>query len=286
MTETCTTRNRNTENNITHLGGIFLEKVDTRKLYDIASASVGYVSIWVNGDIGAGHGSSFLYKQLIDTEKNSSTLFFMTNAHVTEILDDYITKAIFGKCSREDIETSSIVFGTRIKDHIYPIKYVLVPKIFSEKQYAFQGDFAVFSVEIEGVEEFDFFSIDPRKNAQLYPGKKLFAFGYPTDAALSMRQGIVSNIGKTIPNTIQHDVLTNGGDSGGATVLETGEVVGITVGGQEEHYGRIVAGLNFSVEMRHILETISDSSQMIKNDVSAVIESARTQVKYLFNSTL
>ena len=115
-------------------------------------------------------------------------------------------------------------------------------------------------------------------------GSTVFAVGYPHDMELSISDGIISHIyddNPAVPDYkwgIQHNILINGGNSGGPTITPFGHVIGIATFG---YTGEFV-GLNFSVNLQYILEYCKDPAQLEEVQVDKVIARLKNRAQEAF----
>ena len=99
-------------------------------------------------------------------------------------------------------------------------------------------------------------------------GTPVYALGYPLGVrTVRVTAGIVSASFATSKSAgaksnawwIQADAATNPGNSGGALVNLSGELVGITTGGEEyTPSGRPVEGINYSIAQKTLIEVLPD----------------------------
>lgn len=268
-------RNRIVRNESVQLGGVMLESSDPAAIFRIAQNSVCRVSLIIEGR-EIGHGSSFLYKQVIDKATSGSRLFFFTNAHVIHmILEAYEVLPLV--CDGQTIKSCQTELTVTFKDRQYPINIAWMPKLYQQKNddHPFMGDYAIFFIDTDDASELDFFSIFFRTLDILCGGQDIYACGYPGPAGMSVRKGIISNL--DIATIIQHDVMINPGDSGGPTILNSGQIVGISVGGID--YRKFV-GINYSIDIRHVLEVVRHTSNMECMDIQKIFKQIREDVEF------
>ena len=95
-----------------------------------------------------------------------------------------------------------------------------------------------------------------RSTADLAPGDRVVAVGFPFGIGPSVSAGVVSGLrreyrspeGKRVlTNLIQFDAAANPGNSGGALVTAEGEVVGIVTGLLNPTEQRVFIGIGFAV---------------------------------------
>ncbi len=251
-----------------HVYGLsFNQPIPSTEIFKIGQESVFPVIITLN-DRSIGNGSAFIYKQLI--YDNYSYLFFLTNLHVIQGIHDAIP------ILSQD-ENVNIKLLLRFKDKDIEINEVYLTKDiyfdFAGDKTGFysQFDFAVFKIRIDTTEIFDFFSIKEERNFQ--EGDKVYALGYPQGLNLSISDGIISHIynedeefltkeNETLAkNFIQHNILINHGNSGGPTVNEYGNIVGISTKGIKQ---QMAVGINYSLNIYHILKFLGNPEYLEK----------------------
>jgi serine protease Do len=102
-----------------------------------------------------------------------------------------------------------------------------------------ENDYIIFQVETDG----STFNYIPIESSQPRVGEKVFAIGSPRGLENTFSSGEISQIRGD--NLIQISVPIDHGSSGGATINEYGNVIGITVGG----YQNSGANLNFAINI-------------------------------------
>jgi S1-C subfamily serine protease len=99
-----------------------------------------------------------------------------------------------------------------------------------------------------------------RSTADLLPGDRVIAVGYPFGIGPSVSEGVISGLrreysspeGKRIlTNLIQFDAAANPGNSGGPLVTMDGEVVGIVTGILNPTKQRVFIGIGFAVPIEN-----------------------------------
>jgi serine protease DegQ len=99
-----------------------------------------------------------------------------------------------------------------------------------------------------------------RSTADLLPGERVTAVGYPFGIGPSVSHGVVSGLkrdfrspdGKSVlSNLIQFDAAANPGNSGGPLVTDDGAVVGIVTAIYNPTQGRFFVGLGFAVPIEN-----------------------------------
>lgn len=264
-------------------GAAFTTPQDGTVLARIGRASVGRLEVRLGGGI-LGHGTAFVYKQVIDAKSKTSTLYLLTNRHVvTGILRFY---SEFGDILRRSQELSDVTAGLNftLGENTYSISTVLTPRGEFFKDRAFQSthlDWAFFQITNDSVEQLEFFSVPDTWDAQ--QGSTVFAVGYPHAMDLSISDGIISHIYDDNPAVpehkwgIQHNILINGGNSGGPTITPFGHVIGIATFGIPN-----AVGLEFSLNLQYILEYCKDPAQLEEVQVDKVIARLKNRAQEAF----
>ncbi len=253
-------------------GASFATPQDGTILARIGRASVGRLSTHM-GDIELGHGTAFVYKQAINAKLKTSTLYLLTNRHVvTGILRLYeLFLDTLGQSQKLTDVTAGLNFT--LGENTYSISTVRTPRGEFFKDRASQSnhlDFAFFQITNDSVEQLEFFSVPDTWDAQ--QGSTVFAVGYPHEMDLSISDGIISHIYDDNPAVpeykwgIQHNILINGGNSGGPTITPFGHVIGIATFGIRD-----AVGLEFSLNLQYILEYCKDPAQLEEVQVDKVI---------------
>ena len=245
------------------------------ELSQIAQKSVGFIE----ADVGS--GSSFLYKQIIDENAGTSRLFFFTNLHVIKMVLDYY--GLFHNAHRQgaDLDKIPVGFNMKLNGSKIPLDKILVPKDFIFNNHPSHLDFAIFEIAQQRIEPLEFFEIP--ETFDIKQGAKVFAFGYPLGLEMSTHDGIISHIyddaqeksavadiGRKIKWDIQHNILINHGSSGGPTVSDTGNLIGISTRGLD-------VGINFSLNLKHILQWASDPSNLEIISLDGIIKQMKSK---------
>ena len=106
----------------------------------------------------------------------------------------------------------------------------------------------------------DMIAATMRSTADLRPGDKVMAVGYPFGIGPSASSGIVSGLKRTfrspegrqeMRNLIQFDAAANPGNSGGPLVTMDGEVVGIVTAIYNPNQQRSFVGIGFAVPIEN-----------------------------------
>ena len=106
----------------------------------------------------------------------------------------------------------------------------------------------------------DMIAATMRSTADLEPGDKVMAVGYPFGIGPSASSGVISGLGRTfrspegkqqIPNLIQFDAAANPGNSGGPLVTMDGEVIGIVTAIYNPNQQRSFVGIAFAVPIEN-----------------------------------
>jgi|GEM_PF-2864330 len=252
-----------------HVSGIVLKSGDVKELVRIAKLSVPIIEMRLD-DIKLSNGSSFMYKQVVFKDKGISRCYFLTNLHVVQSIsqsNDVLQQAV---AAGANIDNLSLKFVINWYDQEYPVERFLLPKeaFFSLSKYpkVQHLDFALFHVDVETTDVLDFFGIAQENTIDI--GDKIYAFGYPQGLNLTLSDGIVSHVyhqyreGIDNPITkgaIQHNILINQGNSGGPTVSELGEIVGISTRG---FVSSVAVGINFSINIRGVLGFLNESHNL------------------------
>jgi serine/threonine protein kinase len=196
--------------------------------------------------------------------------------------EDILRKVTSSDC---DIDDVNLNFTAVWNKQEYPIEKFLIPqgaifKIEENDPTVQHLDFALFQIDVETTDRFNFFGIANRSCIDI--GDKLYAFGYPQGMNLSIADGIVSHIyeeyteGVDNPITqgaIQHNILINHGNSGGPTVNEFGEIVGISTRGLATS---VAVGINFSLNIRVIIELIKEANNLEILDIKQYLIKLKT----------
>ena len=269
-------------------GAAFTSPQDGTVLARIGRASVGRLEVHL-GDWILSHGTAFVYKQVIDAKSKTSTLYLLTNRHVvTGILRLYeLFLDTLGQSQKLTDVTAGLNFT--LGENTYSISTVRTPRGEFFKDRASQSshlDFAFFQITIDSVEQLEFFSVPDTWDAQ--QGSSVFALGYPLDMDLSISDGIINHIyddNQAIPMYkwgIQHDIVINGGNSGGPTVTPFGHVIGISTWKRVDVDTGSATGLNFSINLQYILEYCKDPAQLEEVQVDKVVARLKSRAQEAF----
>jgi hypothetical protein len=238
-------------------------------LMEIARSSVWRIQTLL-GDMVIGHGSAFAYKQVIDPAAGTSKVFLLTNLHnFSGPLKTYSTLVEF---ARRGAQTEALTMRSVVAagDQRFELERIIAAKdaLFAHNRPYFQ-DFAVVEVSIPTTEKLKMFVLPDKADAQA--GDSIYALGYPRDTDLGITEGITSHVygadaaNETYRWQIQHSVLINGGNSGGPTVNRFGVAVGISTWGWINENG-----MNFSVNVAHVLSILGDPSEVEEVNLNAI----------------
>lgn len=164
------------------------------------------------------------------------------------------------------VGSSEVVVG----DHRCPVMSIVAAKgaMFSHNRPWFQ-DFAIVEVSVPIVDELRMFALPVSDDVR--DGEAIYALGYPGSTDLGITDGIVSRVYRGDASDerhlwqIQHSVLINPGNSGGPTVNKFGVAVGISTWGV---HGK--PGLNFSVDVSHVLSLVANREEVEVVDVNSM----------------
>ena len=264
-------------------GAAFTTPQDGTVLARIGRASVGRVSIHM-GEWETHVGTAFVYKQVIDAKSKTSTLYVLTNRHVVRAIFDLFNK--FSIALRQSQKLTDVTAGLNftLGENTYSVSTVLTARgdfFKDEASLSWHRDFAFFQITIDSAEQLEFFSVPDTWDTQ--QGATVFALGYPAEMDLSISDGIISHIYDDNPAVpehkwgIQHNILINGGNSGGPTITPFGHVIGIATFGYI-HYD----GLNFSMNLQYILEYCKDPAQLEEVQVDKVVARLKSRAQEAF----
>ena len=264
-------------------GASFATPQDGTILARIGRASVGRVSIHM-GEWEPHVGTAFVYKQVIDAKSKTSTLYLLTNRHVVRAIFDLFDK--FSIALRQSQKLTDVTAGLNftLGENTYSVSTVLTARgdfFKDEASLSWHHDFAFFQITIDSAEQLEFFSVPDTWDAQ--QGATVFALGYPAKMDLSISDGIISHIYDDNPAVpehkwgIQHNILINGGNSGGPTITPFGHVIGIATFGIRDN-----VGLEFSLNLQYILEYCKDPAQLEEVQVDKVIARLKNRAQEAF----
>ncbi len=264
-------------------GASFATPQDGTILARIGRASVGRLEVHL-GDWILSHGTAFVYKQVIDAKSKTSTLYLLTNRHVVRAIFDLFNE--FSNALRQSQKLTDVTAGLNftLGENTYSVSTVLTARgdFFKDAvSLSWHRDFAFFQITIDSAEQLEFFSVPDTWDAQ--QGATVFAIGYPAEMDLSISDGIISHIYDDNPAVpeykwgIQHNILINGGNSGGPTITPFGHVIGIATFGIRD-----AVGLEFSLNLQYILEYCKDPAQLEEVQVDKVIARLKNRAQEAF----
>ena len=240
------------------------------ELMEVAKSSVWRINVLLGGEI-MGHGSVFAYKQVIDRANGMSRIFMLTNLHnfnlpIAELYGEMLRRARLQAPAEALVASSEVVIGT----NRCTVSNVIAAKgaMFSHNRPKFQ-DFAIVEISVPTVDGLRMFALPTSEDAR--DGDAVYALGYPHTTDLGITDGIVSRVYRSDASDeahlwqIQHSVMINGGNSGGPTVNRFGVAVGISTWGW---FGK--PGLNFSVDVSHVLSLVADREEVEVVDVNSM----------------
>lgn len=229
------------------------------------------------GDSLLGHGSAFVYKQILDyAEPGKSRLFLLTNLHNIKGALSAFPYSIHAAKSGQTEKNLTIHMVVEFRGQEYEVRLAQIAKgkLFNENEYF--EDFAFISIDVPLTDELRLFAlpidVDPEQ------GEDVFALGFPADTNLGISEGIISHVYDDKPPVpaykwqIQHSILINGGNSGGPTVNRMGVAVGISTWKQLRGFnsGAAVDGMNFSVNVHRLLDRAGDISTLDEVNLEGV----------------
>jgi S1-C subfamily serine protease len=229
------------------------------------------------GGAQIGHGSAFIYKQIINGGGDGiSRLFLLTNLHnLKGALSAFPYSLHLAKSGQPEKNiTIQMVIEFRGEEYEVATAHIAKGRLFTENE--FFEDFAFVSIDVPVTDELSLFALpddgDPEQ------GEDVFALGFPADTNLGISEGIISHVYDDKPPVpdykwqVQHSILINGGNSGGPTVNRKGVAIGISTWKQLRSYGSgaLVDGMNFSVNVHRLLDTARDTSTLDEVNLTGV----------------
>ena len=264
-------------------GAAFTSPQDGTVLARIGRASVGRLEVHL-GDWILSHGTAFVYKQVIDAKSKTSTLYLLTNLHVATGILDLYPELLYTLRQSQTITDEPAGLKLQLGEHYYRIPTVLAARGEFFKDAASQTkhlDFAFFKLNLSTDEPQEFFAIPTTWDTQ--QGAPVFALGFPRNMELSITDGIISHIYGDNPKdprfkwTIQHNLLINPGNSGGPTITPFGHLIGISTKVRTD-----AIGLNFSLDLQHILEYCKDPANLEEIQIEKVIARLKNRAQEEF----
>lgn len=270
----------------------FTTAQDPTLIAEIGSECVFRVGMFVEGRL-VGHGSSFVIKGTKSTKADHTRLWLLTNLHVVRaVMDSYSVFRVALASGESEGRVGSIPTSLQveIKDSKYQVNSVITPKDeFFKYDFTDHLDFAIFSADVPNDACGRYFPFADRK--QIKVGMPAYVIGFPADRPLSFAGGNVSHVHSgaespspadgtyvsSLKSVIQHDVETNGGNSGGPLVSQLGQVIGIHTAGQKYYNGRVTGGLNFALNIADVYEFIADPSNLEEISLSKTVERLRAR---------
>jgi serine/threonine protein kinase len=268
------------------ISGIVLTNPDIKELDRIAKQSVSLIEMRLNNQSFA-KGSSFMYKQVIFPKEKRSRCYFMTNLHVISNIVQWEEILYKAASSDYDIDDVNLDFVTVWNQQLYPIERFLIPqgvilKIEDNDPTVQYLDFALFEIDIETTARFDFFGIANKSSLKI--GDRIYAFGDPQSINPFIADGIVGNIyedyteeinNPIIKGAIQHNIAIAPDNTGGPTVNEFGEIVGIS---RRRLTTSVAVYINFSLNIQGILERIKEVKNLEILDVKQCLTKLKTAI--------
>jgi S1-C subfamily serine protease len=250
------------------LGGIVTSYVLLRKI-DTLESDVSNLSTLVSNV----SGNQTVYNETITLNWNSTAL----NELYQRVKDSIVL--IEGQTSSATVQGSGFVYNMSglllvvTNNHVVHGTTSLSVTFSNGDGYAATvngtdpySDLAV--VTVVGAPEDEFKPIDVVSSSTLRVGDSVVAIGAPFGLTGSMTTGVISGLGRTIPETeyaggfaiadiIQTSTPVNPGNSGGPLLNLDGKVVGITAATAEVSQGTPAQGVVFAVPSNSILREIA-----------------------------
>lgn len=256
-------------------------------LAEIGGECVFRVSIFV-GESQIGHGSSFVINHSSTKDTSITRLWLLTNLHVARgLMDSYSFFRMALASGMPDNLFAELDASLRIqvRNEQIEVASVIAPRDeFFKRVFQPHLDFTILGADVPTEKLGRHFPFAPRGDIRV--GTASFVLGYPADRELSFAGGNVSHVYLSDSSSdsgtrgelefrkwvVQHDIETNGGNSGGPLISDSGKVLGIHARGFKEFRGRATGGLNEAVNIADVYEFISDPNNLEEVSVPLISE--------------
>lgn len=265
---------------------------DPTLLAEIGNECVFRVSVFL-GEFPISHGSSFVINHSSTSDPASTRLWLLTNLHVARgLMDSYSAyrMALANGVSETQLKQMDTSIKIQVRDAQITVTTVLAPRNeFFARVFQPHLDFTILGTDAPTEKLGRYFSFASRGDIRV--GTTSYVLGFPADRDLSFAGGHVSHVYASEPSpetgttdesaerrwTVQHDIETNGGNSGGPLISDTGKVLGIHARGLKMYGGRVTGGLNEAINIADIYEFISDPGNLEEVSVPSVSERLRNR---------
>ena len=261
-------------------------------LAEIGSECVFRVGIFV-GETQIGHGSSFVIHHSTTKDTSTTRLWLLTNLHVARGLIEsysYFRMALASGMPESLLGTLDASLKVQVRNEQIAVASVIAPRDeFFKRVFQPHLDFTILGADVPTEKLGRYFPFAPR--GEIRVGMASFVLGFPADRDLSFAGGNIGHIYSSNSKTdtseeradrrwaVQHDIETNGGNSGGPLISDSGKILGIHARGLKMFQGRTTEGLNTALNIADIYEFISDPGNL--EEVSVVLLSERLKNRAL-----
>jgi len=257
-------------------------------LAEIGGECVFRVTVFV-GEMSLGHGSSFIINHSPSPSSSTTRLWVLTNLHVAQgLMDAYSAfRMVLGSGMAESqLSELEVTLKIQVKDVQIPATSMIAPRNeFFKRDFQPHLDFTILGAEIPSEVLGRYFPFAGRGDIKV--GTTAYVLGFPADREISFAGGHVSHVytsdssqekdSKDEQNdrrwVVQHDIETNGGNSGGPLISDTGRVLGIHARGFKTFRGRSTGGLNEAINIADVYDFIADPSNL--EEISIPLVGAR-----------
>ena len=245
-----------TEEELTALIEELIPDVEVTTSYDLSSfenaitqmtelSRSGVLGIQASSSITTGTGSGVVYK------KEGDTYYLVTNAHVV----------VHSQLEVVDSEITEVYYETLLQEIIYELNGILfiITDTVNLVGYDITTDLAVLTFESD-----QDFSVIPMANSyDLELGQFVFAIGNPLGFEYygTITMGIISGTTRYVDDgdfsatLIQHDAAISPGNSGGALLNLSGELIGIN---NMKIVDDLVTGIGFAIPSNTVRRIVAD----------------------------
>jgi len=257
-------------------------------LAEIGGECVFRVTVFV-GEMPISHGSSFIINHSPSSSSSTTRLWVLTNLHVARgLMDAYsaFRMVLASGMAESQLSELEVSLKIQVKDVQIPATSMIAPRNeFFKRVFQPHLDFTILGAEIPSEVLGRYFPFASRGDIKV--GTTAYVLGFPADREISFAGGHVSHVyssdsgqkkdSKDEQNemrwTVQHDIETNGGNSGGPLISDTGRVLGIHARGLKMFRGRVVGGLNEAINIADVYDFIADPSNL--EEISIPLVGAR-----------
>ena len=261
-------------------------------LAEIGGECVFRVSIFV-GELQIGHGSSFVVNHSKTKDTSTTRLWLLTNLHVARgLMNSYSLFRAYLASGMPESQLAELdaCLKIQVRSEQINVASVIAPRNeFFKRIFQPHLDFTILGADVPTERLGRYFPFAPRGDIRV--GTTSYVLGFPADRDLSFAGGNIGHVYSSESDSesdtseiradtrwaVQHDIETNGGNSGGPLISDSGKILGIHARGMKMFQGRTTEGLNTAINIADVYEFISDPDNLEEVSVSLISERLRNR---------